>query len=636
MNKRQTKLIQKLLLHTTESIRVQYLADELDCSEKTIRNDLKVIEQFLSVHGNAELSRKPGIGLHISISEEDKRKVFHELYRFDWNNEHDRLLEIGYRLLVEEKPLTLQGLADSYFATPAEIRNDMVTLSKWLYSFGLEIISKQRLGSTIQGKELDKRNALAHLPELVTEADNSTEYILQLFPKYETDLVRQSITRMLKQWAWELADDEVESLTIHALVMMKRVRQSASMVLTEEEIDQAKSSQEYQMTENFLTSIKNVMKLELPQSEKVYFTWHLMSFSHQDLLTKRDTDTDRLMSEVVNQLTAQLQIMTMTNFRNDPILMDGLNVHLSSTIHRVRHGLSIRNPMLNEIKKMYPYMFSMMVMALEEVNKTYSIVIPEDEAAYLVLHFQASVERLQKKRDIKKKVLIVCELGVGMSHLLQAKLEQSYKGMEIVDCIGVRDLDGKLKNASIDFILSTRDLGEQRIPTLVISPLLKAEDRKKLDQFLQKDAQKPLISSDLWQWLNSGTSHFEVEPMHRYQVIEMLGRELVEKKLVSQIFPQRAVMRERTSSTAIGGGIAIPHAPPGEVYESNVSTAVLKEPIEWGNERVSVVFLLAISKEDQTKIRSVMHIISRISSKPELVQEIIEAADLEDLKQVLK
>ncbi|UOQ45453.1 PRD domain-containing protein [Halobacillus salinarum] len=457
-----------------------------------------------------------------------------------------------------------------------------------------------------------------------------------MFPDYEIDLVRQSLVKVLNKYKWQLSEEKIDSLVIHALVMLKRTRQNSPIIVKKEEVIPAQQSEEYRMTEAVFDHAQQVLRVTLPESEKVYFTWHLMSCNPSKLPQQDNDPAHQLMDKVLEQLTTQLQIMTMTNFRNDLILMEGLSVHLPSTLHRCRHGLSIRNPMLHEIKKMYPYMFSMVVMALEEVNQNYSIHIPEDEAAYLVLHFQASIERLQKKRETKKKVLIVCELGVGMSHLLQAKLEKSYKGMDITGCIGVRDLEETLNKERVDFILSTRELEVKDPPSLVISPLLKSEDRTKLDQFLQQSSEKAVFSDHLVQWLKRGTARFDVKPLHRYEVIEMLGNELAEKGLVNASFPKHAVVRERTSGTAIGGGVAIPHAPPEDVNESAVALAVLNEPVEWGSELVSVVFLLAISKQDQAKIRPLMHTISRLSTQPEAVQKIIEARSVQELEQVLR
>ncbi|MDQ0492378.1 PTS transporter subunit EIIC [Paenibacillus brasilensis] len=50
MNKRQTEIFRKLLTESNRLWLVQDLADQTDCSEKTIRNDLKVIEEYIAKH----------------------------------------------------------------------------------------------------------------------------------------------------------------------------------------------------------------------------------------------------------------------------------------------------------------------------------------------------------------------------------------------------------------------------------------------------------------------------------------------------------------------------------------------------------------------------------------------------------
>ncbi|KAI0000083.1 hypothetical protein F4779DRAFT_151599 [Xylariaceae sp. FL0662B] len=68
-------------------------------------------------------------------------------------------------------------------------------------------------------------------------------------------------------------------------------------------------------------------------------------------------------------------------------------------------GLSVPNPMMLDIKK-DPYMFDMAIYATKELNAGYPFTIPEEEAAYLTLHFQAAVERLSMPaEEIKTKQL---------------------------------------------------------------------------------------------------------------------------------------------------------------------------------------------------------------------------------------
>ena len=73
-------------------------------------------------------------------------------------------------------------------------------------------------------------------------------------------------------------------------------------------------------------------------------------------------------------------------------------MHLYTTLNRLQYNLSVSNPMLHEIKRMYPYMFDMLIHELDDMNQSLSLQIPEEEAAYLTLHFQAAMERLNDKR----------------------------------------------------------------------------------------------------------------------------------------------------------------------------------------------------------------------------------------------
>ncbi|MFG6147841.1 BglG family transcription antiterminator [Halobacillus sp. B23F22_1] len=631
MNERQTELLRKLVVQTKDVFHVSDLAEELECSEKTLRNDLKAIEQFLQ--SEAEIVRKPGIGVYLSATSEEKTRLFQYLYQTESKSDQDRILELAYHLLVEEQSMTLTKMAENHLTTVPIIKKDIELINRWLENFKLEIVSKQRLGSVIIGRELDKRNALAHLPELVSSAGISSDYLLHLFPSYEVDVVRQSLRKMQLTFSFQLEDEEIESLLIHALVMMKRTKQRSPIKIDETEKRALVGSLEFEMTEWFFHKVGGVLRLTFPDEEKVYFTWHLISCKRREPSSL--SPYDDLSKEVVHQLTFQLQIMTMMDFRNDSLLLDGLRIHLESTIHRVRYGLTIRNPMLADIKKMYPYMFSMVVLALEEVNEKYDLNIPEDEAAYLVLHFQAAVERLEKRREASKKVLIVCELGVGMSHLLQAKLEQAYKGMDIVACVRTREIEQVVKEQSIDVIVSTKPLSLTNPPSVVISPLLEAKDKKKLDQFLdQIDQQTPADTrgENLENYVGEDFTFIGVKAEHPYQVIEMIANCLKEKEKVTESFAHRAILRERSSATAIGGGIAIPHAHPDEVYESTIGMAILDKPIEWGKEKVSVVFLLAISQEDQTLIRPLMKVISQISEHPGDVENLMQATTFSEIK----
>ncbi|MFK4997294.1 PRD domain-containing protein [Bacillus sp. N9] len=107
------------------------------------------------------------------------------------------------------------------------------------------------------------------------------------------------------------------------------------------------------------------------------------------------------LQHIVEHLTSYMTDLTKVDFINDHDLNEGLTIHLQPVLNRITYSLPISNPLLSEIKSMYPYMFSMVVLTLESLERNFSITLPEDEAAYIVLHFQAAIER--EKRSLSEK-----------------------------------------------------------------------------------------------------------------------------------------------------------------------------------------------------------------------------------------
>jgi|SRR5690625_1970508 len=627
MNNRQSELLRILLTDDANPLVIQDLSSRLACSEKTIRNDLNDIEAYLKQYETAVIIRKPGIGIYLKIDEAERTKLFQLLHRTETIPEKERITEIAYQLLVSDKPITLQQLADQYYVNRGEIKKDLDRLTKWLRSFDLSLVAKQRMGNTIEGSELDKRSALAHLSQLFS-ATKDTNYVLDLFLPHEVSTVRKTLKDLQHHYGYVFIDGAFESLLVHALIMIKRTRQKSTVFIHDTEKDKISQREDYQHTRWFLERLEHILGIRFPEEEVIYFTWHLISCK------KRQADADEHsnhhdVEKVVTELTDKLRELTLIDFRKDTILIDGLTIHMDSVVNRLTYGFPITNPLLSEIKKMYPYMFGMVLLAVKEL-KSFAIQMPEDEAAYLVLHFQASIERMQGIREQKKQGIIVCHMGIGMSHLLQAKLEQNFNSVTILDCIGKSELQSYLQESKVDFIISTIPLSQIEVPSIVISPLLEPREKEEVDKFIQQvehgvtDHNKV---SPLVKMIEKDTIFLHVEKEHRYEVVEMLANALQARGYVDQTYAHSALSRERMSATSIGSGIAIPHGNPKGIKQPAIAVAVLAEPLEWGNEMVSIVFLLATFNDKQKQNRSIFQQLSSISEQPHFVESLRSAQD---------
>ncbi|WP_060668835.1 PTS sugar transporter subunit IIA [Oceanobacillus caeni] len=86
----------------------------------------------------------------------------------------------------------------------------------------------------------------------------------------------------------------------------------------------------------------------------------------------------------------------------------------------------------------------------------------------------------------------------------------------------------------------------------------------------------------------------------------------------------------------IGGGIGIPHGDPTLVKQPVIAAAILKKPLDWGEEQVQLVFMLAVTKESQVNIRDIIGKVASLSKAPLVVHELIEANDYQVFLKVLE
>lgn len=166
MKERQKNILQQLMNHIPEYHTIAALAEKQHCSSRTIRNDLKTIEEMLAEQ-NIDLSieKQPGLGIRLHGSAKEVEKLMRYLYdSFPTSEEENTFMrqqKIFYDLLMENQPITLQELSNRYYVNRSIIKEDLIQLKKTAEECHLDLETKQNFGTIIIGKEKNKRKALA-------------------------------------------------------------------------------------------------------------------------------------------------------------------------------------------------------------------------------------------------------------------------------------------------------------------------------------------------------------------------------------------------------------------------------------------------------------------------------------------
>jgi len=632
-NKRSGKLL-SILLENNDPLTTKELAEKLDVSSRTVRSDLKKIEYWLENRG-IKLVRKRGVGVWLDTDHTHKIELSKELSNTDkkiFNHSSSaRQQHILKSLLLKNKgKTTMQALADEMYVSKTTIYKDLDKVEEWLNKQNLKLIRKRYYGLEIQGKEKNWRKAFANLLvefnkndyeefadnekeiNFETRIDQQTYNQLQaLFPDTSFKSVEKILEKTEDELDFVFTDETFVGLVIHIAISIARLAKGQDIEMEIDQLMSLKEKEEFEIATFLANKIEDNLNIEIPEAEIGYISLHILGAKHQQNLQSHNIEdilenTKDEIVDIAENIINMTEHILNVNLSGDRQLLLGLVLHLRPTINRLKYGMSLRNPLLKQIKKNYAKVYRAAWAATIIFENRLGINIPEAEIGYIALHLGAALERLSNEI----KAVIICGSGIGTSQLIATKIKNKFPNIIITKIMSIRDIKSAV-DLNADIIISSVPLDENikskiSKPTAYISSLLTADDIA-----LIKDKIGSLKKSMQTERLDLNSTFDQVEhlfeddlifinlpEMSKEELIKHLSNKLIEKNIVEEGFIQSALERESLTSTAIGRGTAIPHGEKEYVNESKVILATLEKPIKWGENKVDTVYLLALKDKD--------------------------------------
>lgn len=602
------KMIINILLKSKAPVTIDAIAEQLEVSNRTIRNDLTVVENLIHDKG-LTLKKKPGIGIQLEGPEESFNTL-NEMKMSTYISEpfspQDRKDNILKRLFMSENTITINDLAKELYVSDITIRKDLEDVEQWLAKFKLKLMRRQNYGIKITGSEENCRNALANL--IVTQIgfdklkgmlhyDTSAKLdyhtLNQLTGLINIDYVKLEniVNQAEKSLGYKFTDEAFGSLVIHIAIAIKRLQDGKDILLAHYVLADLKIKDEYRIAKQIADSIESHYRVKLPEQEIGYILLHILGSKLQenniDDLDLKNEGEHELAVIMAKEIIHIAQKTLGIDLSKDKQALNGLILHLRPTIKRLEYGLNLRNPLLDQIKENYPEIFGVAWISNTVFERYLGKKITEEEIGYIALHLGAAIERQKKGL----RALVVCTSGMGTSQFLAVKLENHFKEIKIKQVVSAIALKEYCLD-DVDIVISTVPLTAQK-PVLHISPLLTQKDVLKISSYIDSFNKRPTHSI-----INEDSIQIAIRYQDKESAIHDMCSRLIEKGYVTEDFEKSVLKRENIQSTEIGKGVAIPHGFPENVHRSQIALSILKEPIPWGNESVDIIFLIALSDID--------------------------------------
>lgn len=625
MNQRQRGIVLYLLKQTSYQT-TKVLAEEFSVSERTIQSDLNRLEEYLAEHQiKLTLERKKGTGVKFEGSLHETKQLINRLSPSLDNRgiEMEKRIELlVFHLLMAKEGQSLEELSEKLFVSRNEIKRNLEEASSFFAYHGLTLISKPRIGTFVEGPERKKREVLAQNLKAIQKIDPQTVMLKDFFSKEVLSLIQRILREELLN---EKIDyhKELSSVDIHIYFMLERMWQGETVLLSQEEHDFVEDTLAQKLSSRLLAKLADVYPVIFSPNEIDYLALRLTSLLPKEVHQEPSKQTSDLATHLIQRVS---QLMT-SDLSQDDTLKQNLVAHLSSTYFRVRHGFSISNPLTKEILGAYTHLFLVIQMVLEEFLVGKELYIPQEEIAYLTVHFQAAFERKKKQRKPKHfEAVLVSQYTRSMATFLEARLNREIPELSIRQVV---EYQGAMPKdlPPVDFILSTIPLEEVTSPVVLISPMITEEDLAGVLKYMLEH--QPLQTKKQFDFPRF-TSPFLVYPKMDYknvqELLHFLSEGLIENDYVKPEFTASLIERESRSSTRVAPLIALPHGNPALVVSSTISIATLKEPMDWHGEKVQLVLLLAVRHEElkDPQFKKLFALLHYLERSPDVLQSILD------------
>ena len=383
------------------------LAEQLNVSSRTIRNNVSLLNQELKKNG-AYIESKARYGMILRISDEEAYRAYYkDLMNTSPIDKENRITQIVEYLLTMEDSVTIDDLCDIFYVSRSTMKKDIKEVRMILEKHHIQIDHRANQGLKIIGEEQNLRNCLADLQksrlEEISLQDESLEKIMYI------------ISSEVNKHHFEISDYSIRNFALHISVAITRIHDGKELELTADMESLLKSSPDLDLLLSIVDEIEDAFQIKFTKGEIGYL---LLQISGKKTFSVKNVSENTVISEdtykLVTEMLEQVNEVFKIDFRYDLELITMLATHLMPLEIRAKHGIAVHNNMSDDIRHNVMLSYNMAIIACDTLEKKIGTKLPMDEIAFVALPFSLALKR--KWSNQKEKVLIVCG-KIGRAHV---------------------------------------------------------------------------------------------------------------------------------------------------------------------------------------------------------------------------
>ncbi|GAB2027381.1 BglG family transcription antiterminator [Lactovum odontotermitis] len=594
LSNRQFQIFKMYAMSKNKFLTAKDLAASLDISVRTVKTDLKAIQEYSGEFTSFRLESLSSQGSRIIVTDEarfeEELRDIESATGADVSDAENRA-KFMIRFLLEQRDFKSKiQLENKFYLSESTLYHCMKEVRKLLSSFNLQLHYKTNLGYKIEGEELDKRICLVKL-------DPDTKYQITPLSSRPDDLteIYKVVTDSFFQAHYPMNEVMLQNITEHVHQNLARIRNNyfVSAAVSSEDLTETTA---YPIARSI---IRQLLKNELPSESRLENEINLLTLI---ILGKLEyTGNSELQEEIndfVEETFLKIDKKFSTHFGTLAVLKMKITFHLIPLFYRIKSKTQLTNAMVTEITQQFPQAANIALYFADLIHESYGLKASIDEITYLILHFNYGLS-LMSQESPEKRILVITELRQSETSLLKYKIIQWFPNIiASIDFVFPSAID-TIRIENYDAIFSTeKNLEKYHGGVSHLNFFPKESDFERINLALNGFNNLAAILTKF-----SEHSFYYGEANSKDEVLKIITEKAAEN-VNAPAFLTSIKDREKIASSYFGNGIAMPHPLIPFTEKTSASVALLKTPIQWDSlHKVQLIILVSIAKDNPVEFQ---------------------------------
>ena len=598
------------------------LAEQLNVSSRTIRNDVRLLNQELKKNG-AYIESKARHGMLLHITDEETYHIYYQnLINSSPIDKDNRITQIIEYLLTMEDSITMDDLCDIFYVSRSTLKKDMKEIREIFEKYQITIDHRANQGLKIIGKEQDLRNCLTNLQksrlEEISLKDENLEKIISI------------ISAQVNKHHFEISDYSMRNFALHISVAITRIKDGKELQLDADMEQALGASPDIDLLLSIVNEIEKTFHVHFTKGEIGYL---LLQISGKKTITTKNISGNTVISEetykLVTQMLERVNAVFKIDFRYDLELITMLATHLMPLEIRAKHGIAVHNSMADDIRHNVILSYNMAIIACDTLEQKIGVKLPMDEIAFVALPFSLALKR--KWKNQKEKVLIVCGSGKASSELLAYQVKENFGNyLDVVGATNRHSLE-LYDFSNVDYILTTVPIDiPVPIPIIRTSTFFETNSIDQVNQAITDTRSSRFIEyfhKNMVFWSSSDDKN---------EILKHMCENAVQNYNIPDDFFHYVMKREDIGRTSFGNLITIAHPIHPIGQESFVGLTILNHPIDWDGEPAQLIFLLSMKESGENKMKDFYKAMTKLVNNKHYIELLTKTKNYVEVINILK